>query len=264
MCEPHHSLNQYSTEEAVAPAVEQAVREIGVPFYAILPAGADPEDDVGQWDSSTSLLRIQMEFGEAAKFLSKDSGFLHLSRFGVGHSESRAARLGRSNWSATDATLYEVQWWNRNVSFDGKYRIPKQAERTILSAKGNASTDVFRRANAILEKEALNAATKYAMKTSIGSVKILRRFLEETIRTSTNLRSRNYEGAFFDLFTASGRDEFQRRLRTAELEDFWSRMSFDNSTTLEQRDRLMKVVCGMTRMRTLMRVEWADEAKLWD
>jgi hypothetical protein len=255
MCEPTHSVSQWATPEVLAPSIERAVEAIDF-YHPILPPGdvSGVADDVGQWqDGATSLLRIQMEFGPAARFLSTDAGFFHLSRFGQGHHESRSARLGRSNWMSLQATSYEIKWWERKVQFDGPLVIPQDVENSLGMPR-----PVLDKMRELIRGEALIACTLYAKKTSIGDLKIFRRFLEETIRATPSLPS--YQEVLFDLFKGAGRDELTRRLQQAELDTIWSSgVKIDRP----QRDRLAKVVCGLTRDRTLIRDEWADDNAIW-
>lgn len=200
--------------------------------------------------------------------------FYHLSRFGEGHSESRAARLGQSA-RVPSYSAYEVHWWTREVKFDfdsstskllnGTNSIPESYRRarpdlTLNVRRNHTRTLVYERVKDAFKVQALKACEQYALRTSIGTPQVLRRFLEETVLTSKNLGS-NYMEAFKKLFSPKGWLEFERRLSLAGLPLTLSIIGQREEPEL--RSRLAKVVCGLTRTRKFLIPEWAEVERFW-
>lgn len=132
-----------------------------------------------------------------------------------------------------DLTRYEVGWWNRTIHRDGSYLGLEKAE-------------------------ALEAATEYAQRVSIGSLQSLRKFIETSFLKTPN--PKQYVAAFRKMLVGKGHSEFEERLKR-----------FGGLSYLAGRDwseeRLRKAVaaicCGLTQKRGLLIPEWADDTALW-
>jgi len=268
MCEPMHSVSQYATQEAIAPVVEKVLDDVKkeggsdavyelmrlhrLTGKQVLPDVGNikaPFDLVGQWSAKDiSEAKLERLLGkDVAKYMREVNNFHHVSRFGEGHSESRYSRLGDRQAKIPPPTCYEIAWWKRDVSFDGDLLIPSW----LSGPKGRLTQRVLRE----YKKEALAACTEYAMRTSIGSLGTLRRFLEETIKTANIIQY--YHDPIFDMFNCKGQTELLKRLAVAEV----NIRGFDLG--LDKKTRLIKVVCGLTRYREFMNQAWADVDSLW-
>jgi hypothetical protein len=89
LCEPHHSINQYPSDDSDEPT------GIGAPNESRLRVGLQK---LGDW-----LRRI--------------GGYFHLSKLGSGHTESQDWALTRGLWLPPEIR-YEARWWDRQVVFD--------------------------------------------------------------------------------------------------------------------------------------------------
>ena len=275
MCEPYHSISQWSSDEPVHTAIDKALELVAVEGLddigvidrervgrrQLLPSAGEPiggpGDNVAQWqgaddpvawnDDETSKFRLQLTLGPVAQYLSEIAGFFHLSRFGTGHSESKYGK-GDKWFMLPTPTCYEIHWWNREVQFDGGLATPR---KLTLYERNPKLLALIRDT---MKKEAIKACTEYANRTSIGNPGSLRRFLEETIQTSDRMII--YEDVFRRLFSPVGLHEYEGRLKLAGIVGF---REFDN----DRKVRLAKVICGMTRVRKFMNPEWADVPEFW-
>lgn len=262
MCEPYHSVQQWSSTEVLDAAVHtlqddksflEAINGQRLIGKRLLLEAGDLDgargDVVAQFNSeTTSLERLQFELREAAKYLSESDGFFHLSRFGMGHHESAISR-GIDWLRMPTHTDYEIHWWDRQIKFDGDLRIPRHL---VMHERRTELMGMIRDA---VKREALKACSKYADRTSIGNPGTLRRFLEETLLTTTNIVS--YQDPLRKLFIPKGLSELEKRLKLAELTGNWFDLPSDS------RIRLIKVVCGLTRKREFMVPEWSDVPAFW-
>lgn len=171
--------------------------------------------------------------------------YLNYSRLGFGHSEA-LGRLPRHVRSRLPRDVkYEVGWWDRSVHLDGPF---------------------FRRWDAaeIEREESLESATIYAHRSSIGDTKMLRRFLEQTLNTTT--RPWAYMSQVFALLSSKGRDAFDMMIRRAfRFHKQFSLEStvFDLMRELRSRKIVIGIILKLTRTRNYLTTEWADDSKLW-
>ena len=198
----------------------------------------EPSHSINQFDDQdgprAGMLKSHLQQPES--WLKKIWKWLHFSRMGAGHSEAIKATGYVEGHTIPDITRYEVHWWNRKVKRDGLY---------VGSEKAEAD-------------DALEAASEYANRVSIGSLQSLRRFLEVSIDKTPN--PKQYVKAFRDMLTADGLLQFEKR-----LQKFGGVLYLANRDWAEE--KLRKIIaatcCGFTRKRGLLIPEWADDTKLW-
>jgi len=155
------------------------------------------------------------------------------------------------------ATFYEVNWWERRMHIDGPFRgMLAHTGRNAMERYSTLGTnyEVENRIRETLKEESRQAAQEYANAVSIGNMTTLRRFLEASLRKTTN--PLKYVLHFELMFTKDDRDALRKRMRTL----LGSRYNRITKTNLEQ---VIKSVMGFTRKRELLIPEWADDKRLW-
>jgi len=190
MCEPHHSIVQY-----------------------------DPNDDDNPQGGSYILTKL----GDWSKRVGK---WLHLSKFGNGHSEAVGHVTGNMMLAYEEQFIkYEAKWWDRSFKQDGcKILLPGQ----------------------------MDCAEDYAKQTSIGNIQQLRNFLDVSIFKSP--RPYLYYCYFYQYFlNQKGRDSFDKKFKYAFNHSFTERSSRKLNTV-----NMSKFVLGFTRKRNLIVPEWSD------
>jgi hypothetical protein len=161
------------------------------------------------------------------KLKKKISEWYHFSCMGSGHSEALQV-TAKARVRLPQDSKYEAAWWERKVTLDGYYYgIDFQ------------------------KPYALQAATDYANKVSIGNLTLFRQFLEWSLRKSD--RPNVYKEAFGLMLNPKGRDEFRKKMR----------MYIGTQICQENLESAIKVLLGFTRKRDLLVPEWADDTKLW-
>ena len=179
----------------------------------------------------------------------KIMGRLHYSRFGSGHSEGMA--LGKTAFSMLpEPTRYEANWWSREVHLDGLFRDSRFHDN--------------KKAMEFEKKLALEAATEYANRSSIGNLSLLRRFLENSILQSE--KPLVYLTSMVDLMILPKyKDKSVRRIKgilgIKEVSRFAARRYLDISG--EEKNKIAKLAVGFTRQRGILVPCWADDAQLW-
>lgn len=167
--------------------------------------------------------------------------WFHFSKMGFGHSESVGALPMAGRMLLPDDTKYEAQWWDRTVKLDGWFH-------------GKDYDKQF----------ALECASQYAHKVSIGSLTLLRQFLETSMRRSE--RPRAYLEAFVQILNTKGRSVLASKLKCLGLTPQMLPISFYgrcNQLLNNQVDLAIKVMLGLTRKRRLLVPEWVDDRSLW-
>lgn len=217
MCEPFHSVTQWPTQDQdgnpTESRVEQLVQNPKAPEKTSLwPGGA--------------VLETRTILETATKtvwdWFKKIGSWLHLSVMGKGHSESAEHRipLAARAYLPLD-TKYEVQWWNRNVRLNGSYN--------------GFDFD---------KQEALDCATLYANKVSIGNMHLLRKFLETSMRHSPY--PFRYLEAFYQMLKGGGKDVLSKKIKDL----------FGGKPKHFQLESVIKVMLGITRKREFLVQEW--------
>lgn len=163
----------------------------------------------------------------------KIASWFHFSKMGFGHSEAMATLTPTARWVLPPDTKYEVAWWKRQVKIDGGYS----------GAYHDAS-------------DALEAATEYANRTSIGNLTLLRQFVETSMRKSE--RPNAYYDNFHSMLTIDGRNQLGSKVRNIVGSSYLT-----ENIVKSNLDKLVKIMMGFTRKRGLLIPEWADDAKLW-
>jgi len=173
--------------------------------------------------------------GYWTKLKKKVDSWFHFSYLGLGHSETIGRISTTARWMLPLDTKYEAQWWDRKVKLDGCYN-----------------------GHEFDKAEALESATVYASKISIGNLHTLRQFLETSMKKSE--APWRYIYNFPMMLTPAGRDLLQDKLRSALHNKTNWITSFQCQDNL---DTIIKVMLGFTRKRNLLVPEWSDDGKLW-
>lgn len=204
MCQPNHSIVQFEP-----------------------PNDNDDNDTHG---SGSGEGRLGIVLGKAGQWLRKIGKCFHLSRMGEGHTGAQGHLNGlRETFFLPTPTLYEAQWWNRKIAFDGWYYGYSDRE------------------------EVLGYATAYANAVSIGSLHALRTFLEASIKRTEYPEM--YVGAFRNMLNARGKTEFEKKINCSYINN--------RDIVPGKVESLIRLCLGMTRKRNLLVPEWADDGKLW-
>ena len=186
-----------------------------------------PSDDEGTGAPNES--RIAFGLRKLCDYIKKIKGWFHLSILGSGHSESEEWAYTQSIW-LPPAIQYEVAWWNRQVCFDGFHH-------HLMERKD----------------EAMECATEYANRVSIGNLSQLRNFIEVSMIKSE--RPSSYLHIILsDLLNLKGRDILYRKL-SSRFKNFWANLE-------TKKGGIIKTALGMTRKREYLNDIWADD-KLW-
>lgn len=198
----------------------------------------EPYHSINQFeDQGPTSARLDTILGPLRNLGKRIRSWLHLSAAGAGHSEGMAKLLNRSDLSHY-GTKYETAWWNRKTKIDGYYF-------------GDLD-----------HQDALIAAEQYAMSSSIGNIQILRRFLEPTLRITD--RGPGYYCVFRDMLTLKGREELERKTKLIGGKAMVTEMSaYSWRSGMFLSPQLIKAMIGLTRKRSLLVPEWADDDKLW-
>ena len=171
-----------------------------------------------------------MFLGNVGKWCKKIGKFFHLSKMGKGHHGTlrMAERANRGQKiEFADKYDYEVCWWDRTISPD--YCLPPENAKKL--------------------------AKSYADLTSIGSLHLLRQFLEASLRSTRTpndylLVFRRY------LLNNKGKKEFDRACRQKlKVQNIYQLKKINSS--------IVKMVLGFTRKRDLLVPEWSDDSRLW-
>lgn len=198
----------------------------------------EPFHSINQFeDHGPSANALQRVLGPIKNLGTRIRGWLHFSKVGAGHSEGLAKISGNSDLCYY-GTQYETAWWNRQTHLDGIYR------------------------GELASADALIAAEQYAMRSSIGHIQILRRFLEPTLKTTD--RGYGYFAVFRNMLTSKGKDILERKtIQVVGAEEYrkMSMYAWHSSSTLGT--SLINAMMGITRKRELLIPEWADDDKLW-
>ncbi len=213
MCEPAHSVVQYPHD----------FDDKDLPFG-------------GQMDKES---RLKSALGKACKWTKKIGKWLHLSRFGAGHSKATLVD-GRQSLYLPQATLYEGYWWNRKFSLDG----------------------CFKREDPL----ALKAAQQYHNDSVMGNMSLFRRFLETSMQKTSHPdgASAYVQTLVTSVLTAEGGNKLLARFRRV-----FGGKSFRLETVMGphangvELNRAIKLVMGFTRQRRLFLPHFADDESLW-
>lgn len=199
-------------------------------------AGNDNDNFDGGLPASPETFSLRLK--RVGEWLKRVGGLLHLSCLGNGHSEAlnKVGIAGMNQeFISLPHTKYETYWWNRTTKIDGGFIGHDKAY-------------------------SLKCADDYAKTISIGSLDMFRRFIEPTIAHSEHGVG-TYIDAFEKMLNSRGRAHFGKKaimiLRSPDVR------SADRCNDPIIRDRIVKLVCGVTRKRGLLGPEWADDSLLW-
>ncbi len=163
MCEPMHSIVQFPSQDDDGNPTETRVDAL---------VSKDKEG----W----------LDYGKR-----KFREWFHLSKMGLGHSETIGAISLFARRLLPLDTKYEVAWWERKTRLDGMFYGGHQS----------------------LKEDALKSADDYARVVSIGNMTLLRQFLETSIKRSQ--RPQGYVDRFFMMLVPLGKDLLNKRLKLA-------------------------------------------------
>lgn len=226
MCEPSHSIIQYT------------------------PEGQDDDDNTGgtvfspQAGSHTKA-RLLEGLGKWSK---KIKGWMHLSMMGSGHSETLGARTQNQMYRYDNIFwLYEAHWWNRSVKKDGiignYYSRPEATSYQLDAATSyanNVSIGGLHQLRNFLEQSLLKTDRAY------GYVNQFRNgFLNEKGRHKFDLNC-----------------EKVLKVKPYYLMNSLSTAGDKRKQNLSI-DSIIKFIIGFTRKRDLIVPEWADDTSLW-
>lgn len=221
MCEPAHSIVQYNCQDDY---------------------NKDDDDQKPFSSQMDQESRIKAALGKVLKLGRRIGGWLHFSKFGEGHSgvvdnklSPQLVEFGRTSLILPNDTKYENYWWDRKIVFDGRFSGP------------------------ISDREpALTAASAYAECSCLGNMSLFRRFLEQSVKSSTRF-AHWYAERFMDyMLTAEGRTEFTRQLKQAGRGTMFELFKDPNT-----KDVALAKMMKMTRKRSLLLPHWADNESLW-
>lgn len=208
MCEPAHSVVQYPDEPYDGPF----------------------SDGQSQRDALTTAL------GKGFGWMKKIGSWLHLSKFGAGHSGAKSNMTAlswndRTRLYLPSPTNYEGLWWERKFELD----------------MCQASNDAF------------ESAKEYHLRSAMGNMSIFRRFLETSMKNSRSPHL--YVQALLDaVLSPAGRDKMLEKFRQVFGRSATSDTVLGNSRTVE---RGIKIVMGITRKRNLFLPHWSEDDLLW-
>ncbi|MDE1971005.1 MAG: hypothetical protein KGI50_05530 [Patescibacteria group bacterium] len=212
MCEPYGSVVQYPRQDEegnpVVAKIEAVVasQKIIVPEPIVIPQGIS----IGS--------------------------HIHFAKLGNGHSET-IGRVGLGRLRLPMDTKYEINWWQRAVTLDGKFH------GQFYDAE-----------------DALDSCRIYAERLCLGHIQKLRQFLEVSLE-KTETAGHLYLDRARRLFTRDGRIELEKKLKyIAGPKDASLLYDWADKRTLMQACR---AILGLTRKRSLMNYEWSDVPELW-
>lgn len=159
--------------------------------------------------------------------MKKIGSWLHISHCAYGHSEALGRISPMARLFLPRDTKYEAQWWDRSVHRDGSFHGPEY--------------------NRVL---ALDAATCYANKVSIGTLGQVRQFLENSIRKSEMHKDAYIARYINNMLNRSGREAFLEKIKNL-------------FGVIDPTKVVRDVILGWTRKRGFLVPEWADDPKLW-
>ncbi len=233
MCEPSHSIIQYPT---IDPESQDPIRDavrMAVSNAHQIEINEAPNEEVAAAIKSSLMLPQGVISGH----------FINYSRLGSGHSEAIGKLPARVRLRLPEDVKYEAHWWNRSVKLDS--RLPNWVKLIGVD-------------------ESKDSATVYANKTSIGDLKIFRRFLENSLLHSE--RPGNYAGPFFQMLSLKGFANFEKSLKRI----FNGKFSVSDTlhSVFKSKDKKTKakvigMMLNMTRKRENLVDEWSDDTKLW-
>lgn len=174
---------------------------------------------------------IRKALGNGFRFGKRFLDWLHFSKMGEGHSgisqsvvSNQLSEFGRVELILPKETKYETLWWDRVVRIDGPYRSGQDFEK----------------------QDAILASKQYAQASCLGNMSIFRRFLEESMKSSS--RYKHYVTRFLEnVLNKNGRSLLWPIIRP----------------NMSNKDFVIAKVLGATRKRNLFQPHWADEEKIW-
>lgn len=234
MCEPSHSILQFPTEIPNSdvdylPRIQSAVGQ----SFNLQVESAQPKQRKIIKDSIISIPQGTVI-----------GSFINYSRLGSGHSECLSKLRHTIRGYLPDDMKYEAQWWDRKVKPDC-YINPVWLREILI-------------------EESLLSAISYAKRSSIGDLKILRRFLESSLRATEN-HERYTCMFFYDLLSEKGREGLMGSLK--RFFDGKAIRPISINVLIKDEvfsERVIGIMMKMTRKREFLNDAWADDVVLWN
>jgi hypothetical protein len=230
MCEPSHSIVQYP---AFDPETQDPIKDLvktAVATAQSLEIADAPTPEKADAIKSSLILPQGVVIDR----------FINYSRLGSGHSEAIGKLSPRIRCRLPEDVKYEAHWWERSVKLDGR--------------KPGWVNDYG-------PEESLSSATVYANRSSIGDMKIFRRFFENSLRHTD--RPSSYVEPFLQMINGKGRDYLARSIKR-----FYSGKTYSLDMTIisalggPQKERMIGLLLKTTRVREYLNDAWAD-GELW-
>ncbi len=230
MCEPSHSIVQYPVSD---PETQEPIRDLvktAVATAQNLEIAEAPTPEKAEAIKSSLILPQGVVIDR----------FINYSRLGSGHSEAIGKLSPRIRCRLPEDVKYEAHWWERSVKLDG--RKPRWV-------------------NDYGPEDSLNSATVYANRSSIGDMKIFRRFFENSLKHTD--RPANYVDPFLSMINNKGREHLARSIKKFYHGKGGSLALTITSALLgPEKDRMIGLLLKITRVREYLNDAWAD-GELW-
>lgn len=161
-------------------------------------------------------------------------GYLNYSSLGFGHSEAVGRLPYHVRSRLPEDMKYEAKWWDRTVRRDWGWDAP-----------------------GYIDPNSYESAETYAQRSSIGSLPILRRFLEQTLMKT--FRPSSYVSPFLEILNDNG----QSALRES-ISKIFSGKNINNQYTLstllesEKKEKVIGMMLKTTRNPRNLRDVWAS------
>jgi hypothetical protein len=180
---------------------------------------------------------------------------------------------------------YEAHWHNRTVTLDGAFPnfhkiIKEEMERAHLREFGNSRTEIMAHKltgknregeimrkvddyNPVIDyikKEALEMATEYANRVSIGNIKQVSRFLSDSIRYSD--RPYVYTSMFRDMMLSDTGRKFLDSVSIDLIGKPW--ISVTRGSDFTDIPNTIEAINKTLSVRKNLVSEWADDPKAWE
>lgn len=166
--------------------------------------------------------------------------WFHFSKVGSGHSGALML-TGQQTLMLPKETKYEGIWWERDFKLDDR--------PTTQTMRGG---------------DAFACAREYHDRSCMGSLSLFRRFLEQSMLTSTYSRA-YVELLIEQVFNEKGRNEVIRKLKRVLGARITNPIAvgFNKRASDKRKKQAIDCVMGFTRKRELYLPHFADDTKLW-
>lgn len=301
MCEPSHSVIQYPTEKELKFGTEhlqcsiERIKEADATYGQYL-AGYFDIHVIGVSEQANAE-RYRTSLGQVFSWAKMIDDFYNFSKIGSGHSESIEWAKTKHYQIPTDDTRYEGQWWNRTFIMDGPFNYLGLNEHRMMQAvqsRYSGTVDEYKQTFVTSFKRwftdrksaAFESAKQYHEQTVIGNMKMLRRFLEESMLNSDSM-PRYIEQLISHVFKPTAVNQLKQKLAIIlghkgppESMSFDTLYSFKRGSwytainkpkgqpamtkkNTQQEKNVIAAVMGLTRNRKYVTDIYADDESFW-